>query len=210
MISIPRNGEDETTALKVMRDMAEVRQLATHTSARIPDFSEAMQKLIAEYETSRLRRFHDWFYSVEHDPKESWPHTYDFTNYDMLPSMVRSMFESPNDALLRPGCVKLVVGVLLALGWHPRHIGGFIRSRYERDYGWGRQWEHCDPATRADFYARLFTGLFVNRMDDLIQVAPGNPQDPLLPYQKSLLQRRQYERLASRPFHGLFSPQKDL
>lgn len=210
IISIPRNGEDETTALKMMRNVTEVRHLATHTSARIPDFSDAMEQLIEEYEASRLRRFHDWFYGVEHDPEEAWPHTYDFTSYDVLPEIVRAMLESPNDALLRPGCVKLVVGVLLSLGWHPRHIGGLIRSKYERDHGWGRQWEHCDPATRADFYARLFTGLFVTRLDDLIQLNPADPQDPLLPYQQSLFQRRQNERLASRPLHGLFSPQKDL
>ena len=51
---------------------------------------------------------------------------------------------------------------------HPRHIAGLIRSKYERDYGWGDQWAGFDPATRADFYARTFTAEFVTGIDNLI------------------------------------------
>ena len=48
---------------------------------------------------------------------------------------------------------------MLALGWHPRHIAGLICSKYDRDFGW-TQFVNVDPATRADFYTRVFAGLF--------------------------------------------------
>jgi hypothetical protein len=50
---------------------------------------------------------------------------------------------------------------MLSLGWHPRHIAGLIRSKYERDYGWGGKWHRYDATSRADFYTRLFAGLFM-------------------------------------------------
>ena len=56
---------------------------------------------------------------------------------------------------------------MLALGWHPRHIAGLITSKYARPFGW-TQFEGCDPATRADFYTRVFAGLFATGRDDLV------------------------------------------
>ena len=50
----------------------------------------------------------------------------------------------------------------------PRHIAGLIRSKYERNYGWGNHWYLYDAATRADFYARLFSGLLAAGRDGLI------------------------------------------
>jgi hypothetical protein len=41
-------------------------------------------------------------------------------------------------------------------GWHPRHVAGLIRSKFERDYGWGDHWLDYSPAMRADFYVRIF------------------------------------------------------
>ena len=29
-----------------------------------------------------------------------------------------------------------LVRVMLALGWHPRHIAGLVCSKYQRDFGW--------------------------------------------------------------------------
>jgi hypothetical protein len=56
----------------------------------------------------------------------------------------------------------------MALGWHPRHIAGLIRSKYERDYGWLAEWLIYDAATRADFYTRLFAGLIEVGRDELV------------------------------------------
>jgi hypothetical protein len=43
-------------------------------------------------------------------------------------------------------------------GWHPRSIAGLIRSKFERDYGWGAYWYRYDAAARADFYVRVLCG----------------------------------------------------
>ena len=109
----------------------------------------------------------------------------------------------------------------LSLGWHPRHIAGLIQSKFERDYGWGEIWAGYDPATRAEFYTRVFAGLVLARYDDLVDFncysareqctcyvadCPNN----LLRFRQSLLDRRKYERLARRPLHGLFLPTEHL
>jgi hypothetical protein len=117
--------------------------------------------------------------------------------------------------------VQRVVRVMLALGWHPRHIAGLIRSKYERNHGWGDQWHGYDPGTRADFYARVFAGQFVTGVDDLVDfncqsareegtcfVSPCD--DNLQHYRESLIERRTHERLACRPFNRLFLPAEHL
>ncbi len=64
---------------------------------------------------------------------DRWPQTYDRTPLDPLPPCARRILTQPNDALLKPAGIRHVVRSLLALGWHPRHIAGLIRSKYERD-----------------------------------------------------------------------------
>jgi hypothetical protein len=56
--------------------------------------------------------------------------------------------------------MRMVTRTMLALGSHPRHIAELIRSKLESDYGWESQWLDTDPATRADFYTGVFSGLF--------------------------------------------------
>ena len=96
-----------------------------------------------------------------------------------------------------------------------------IRSKYERDYGWGDQWRGYDPATRADFYARLFSGLFAAGVDDLIDFNCQSAREEgmcfvehcnenLLRFRSSLLDRRKHERLARRPINRLFLPDEHL
>jgi hypothetical protein len=67
-----------------------------------------------------------------------------------------------------PNNIQNIVRVLVSLGWHPRSVAGLIRSKYERDYGWGDTWLLYDAATRADFYTRLFCGLIADRVDNLV------------------------------------------
>ena len=180
-----------------------------------------MNLLAKAYLRSPLARFHNWFYSEEHDADALWPETYDLTPMDVLPPNVCYILKHPNDLLLRPGCVRLVVRAMLSLGWHPRHIAGLIRSKYERDYGWKDQWVGYDPATRADFYARAFTGEFVIGVDNLVDFNGKSAReeglcfiegctDDLEPFRNSLLYRRKYERLACRPLNGLFLPNEHL
>jgi hypothetical protein len=145
----------------------EADQLARRASVQIPEQSRGMEDLIASYRASALASFHDRFYQDEHDPPEVWPQTYDRIPLDPLPACARRLLEQPNDWLLKPAGIQLLVRVLLSMGWSPRHIAGLIRSKYERDYGWGATWHQYDAATRADFYVRLFAGLIATGLDRL-------------------------------------------
>ena len=140
---------------------------AKRASTKIPVQANAMERLAADYENSNERRFHDWFYSQHHESPDEWHKTYDLTPVEILPPCVGRILKEPNELLLRPSEIEMLVKSMLSLGWHPRHIAGLIRSRYERDYGWGAYWYVYDAGMRADFYTRLFTGLFVTWKDDL-------------------------------------------
>ncbi|MCE9611516.1 MAG: hypothetical protein K8R23_15065 [Chthoniobacter sp.] len=221
LVIIPLGDLSVPEALATRQNPAAAARLAETSWTAIPDASRAMKRLIRTYRTSRLARFHAEFYSQEHDAPGLWPETYDLTPLDALPPCARVILERPNDLLLRPACAQKLVRVMLALGWHPRHIAGLIRSKYERDHGWGDQWRGYDPATRADFYARVFAGLFIANGDDLTDfncqsarqegLCPiENCTENLLTFRMSLLDRRKYERLACRPFNRLFLPEEHL
>lgn len=126
-----------------------------------------MSALIAEYQQSDLADFHTRFYSLEHHHPETWPNTYDRLSMKDLPPCIQYILMHPNDLLQKPGGIRLVVRSLLALDWHPRHIAGLIRSKYERDYGWGHHWYTYDASLRADFYVRVFAGQIEVGLDNL-------------------------------------------
>lgn len=218
---IPVDKTEMNEAVELRQDVRAVSWLAQDASTVIPDASQGMEALIRAYKTSQLARFHDAYYAERHDAKSRWPETYDRTPMDTLPACVRFILQHPNDLLLRPACVAQVVRTFLAIGWHPRHIAGLIRSKYERDHGWGDQWEGCDPATRADFYARIFAGQVATGGDNLIDFNCQSAREEglcfvegcagnLETFKKSLLNRRHHERLAGRPFNGLFLPEEHL
>ena len=221
LFCLPMQGLELTEALELMRRPEEVSAHAQTGTTRIPDQSAATERLLDAYQESHLRRFHDWYYlEAPHGP-EKWPETYDRTPMGPLPACARYILEHPNDLLLQPSGIERVVRVLLSLGHHPRHIAGLIQSKYDRDFDWGGQWHGYDPASRADFYTRLFTGLFVTGTDDLIAFNSQSARehkllpdehcsDNLEPYRQSLLERRKHERLAHRPFNRLFLPGEHL
>jgi hypothetical protein len=201
MFMIPLHENDDRQGLFAMRDVGQVIELAQGGSVQIPDQSLATESLIAEYNHSKLAPWHDYFYSAQHDPCDTWPRTYDRTPLKSLPPCARCILEHPNERLLKPAGIQHVVRILLAVGWHPRHIAGLIRSKYERDFGWGGKWYYYDAATRADFYVRLFAGLSATGHDDLVDLncrscqekryCPGGwCSDNLLGFRDRLLARR--------------------
>lgn len=201
MIPIHEMGEEQ--GLLVMKSVSQVLELARRATVRIPEQQDGMQNLIATYLASPLARFHRKFYSAEHDPPEMWPSTYDRTPLDALTPCTRRLLKQPNEWLLKPGGIQHVVRSLMAVGWHPRHIAGLIRSKYERDFGWGYQWYLYDAASRADFYARLFSGLIAMGRDSLIDFNCRSTQEkgycPGGECRENLLDvRRKLERVASR------------
>jgi hypothetical protein len=188
-------------ALKVMRDPQAVAELSERATALVPDASAGMERLMGAYAASALAQFHQRFYAVEPDPPDAWPQTYDRTDLGQLPPCARFILEHPNDALLRPSGMRRIVAALLALGWHPRHAAGLIQSKFEREFGWGRLWEGYDPATRADFYTRMFAGLIAARYDELVDFNCRSAQEQrtchvpacqenLQPFKRSLSDRR--------------------
>jgi hypothetical protein len=105
---------------------------------------------------------------------------------------------------------------MLALGWHPRHIAGLIRSKYERDFGWGKYWYIYNAGCRADFYVRIFSGLFSTGRDDAVDFNCVSTREKgicctggdcsLHQFRNSLIERRKHDRLGDRPFNRLFLP----
>lgn len=214
LVVIPLENISWREGIPAMRDFATAQELARHSSTKIPDAGQSMQKLIDDYERSNVAKFHEWFYSQEPHPPERWAETYDQLPLEILPACARGVLERPNDLLLRPASIRRLVRVMLALGWHPRHIAGLITSKYARPFGW-TQFEGCDPATRADFYTRMFAGLFTTGRDDLIDFNCVSAQEQktcpllncsfnLLEFRQSALDRRAHDRLAHRPFNRLF------
>ncbi len=167
IIFIPVDKMDTRQGMRAMRDPDLAAKLAETISTSIPDHTIEMRRLLQHYMKSPLHAFHDHFYSEEHEPVPHWPLTYDMTHLEDLPEPARHALLFPNDLLLKPCNMQKVTEALLAKGWHPRHIAGLIRSKFERDYGWGDQWEGYSPAMRADFYVRIFAGKTVSLKDTL-------------------------------------------
>lgn len=201
--AIPLHEIDTRGALELRRSEGEVRSLARRACVRIPDQTLGTSKLVDEYMASRLRHFHEFFYATRHDPEEQWPRSYDQTPLDPLPPCVRHIIENPNDLLLKPAGMQLVARTFLAQGWHPRHIAGFIRSRFEKpEYGWGVGWADYDTATRADFYVRILIGQYetgIDRLEDFNCTStqekgfcchPDEPGSCLLLFCETLMERQ--------------------
>lgn len=167
--SIPLHEMDYRQAIKARQVEEDVLDLARRACVRIPLQEEGTARLLEAYLSSRLRRFHEFYYSVRHDPREDWPGTYDRAPLGVLPHCASHLLEHPNDLLLKPAGIQMVTRVMLAQGWHPRHIAGLIRSKFENpEHAWGAAWQDYEPGTRADFYTRLFAGLHLTGLDRLV------------------------------------------
>lgn len=218
---IPVDDFPLVDAIRTTRDPTRARELAASSRTTIPGATGGMARLIRDYLLSPLRRFHSWFYSHRQQPPAGWPDSKDSLSMDALPSCARLTLMQPNDALLKPSGMRLVTRVFLALGWHPRHISGLVRSKFEQDHGWGAQWRGYDPAMRADFYTRIFSGPFATHTDDIVDFnCQSSKEEGLCPlancpwnlarFRESALARRRYDNLAHRPLNRLFLPTKHL
>lgn len=166
LIVVPVVNGDEEAGLAAMGDLARASALASRVSTAIP--LAAMEELVERYAGSGLAAFHRRFEAEEPEPPERWPETYDRLDFKGAPLCIRRMLASPNDLLLQPAGIQILVRVLRAQGWHPRHIAGLLLSKYSRDYGWIPGLHFFEPGVRADFYTRLFAGLLAAGLDRLI------------------------------------------
>ncbi len=146
-------------------DFRKASDYAAKVETRIPDASKGCENLIRSYKRSQLYQFHKHFDSQEHDLPSDWEKTYDRFDLGKLPPCISHSLSFPNDNLLKPTNIQAITRVLLKEKWHPKHIAGLIRSKYERNYGWGNMWVRNDANLRADFYVRLFAGLLSDGTD---------------------------------------------
>jgi hypothetical protein len=167
--AIPLHEMDVQQALACRGDEQAVRELARRAGGKIPLQEKGTARMLAEYMGSKLRGFHREFYAMSHHPKDTWAETYDVMPLESLAPCVKLLLEYPNDRLLKPAGIQLVTRALLALGWHPRHIAGLIRSKFKNPaHNWGVDWAEYEAGTRADFYVRLFAGLWETGVDELV------------------------------------------
>jgi hypothetical protein len=203
--TVPLFEMDVQQALECRRNEERVLDLAQRASTKIPLQEKGTSKMMDDYMASRLREFHHYFYSAVHDPQVMWPFTYDHTPLENFPRCVADLLAWPNDRLLKPGGIQLVTRALLADGWHPRHIGGLIRSKFENPaFGWGVNWREYEPGTRADFYTRLFAGLWATGVD---KISDFNCQAVL---EKGICQRETSSECSLEPHYQILSYAHDL
>ncbi len=179
LVAIPDPG-DEEEGICLMRDLDLAAAFAHQTQTTIPDASLAMEGLVAAYEASELAAFHRRYEAQEPDPPELWFSSYDRIDLGALPACAARILEHPNDLLLQPGALQLLVRVLLAQGWQARHIAGLIRSRYERPYGWLKDFHFHDPTLRAEVYTRIFAGLIALGHDQAVDFNCTSTQEKRL------------------------------
>lgn len=140
--------------------------LARRASAVIPTQERGTARLLHDYLNSSHVAFHRDYYQISQDPPSAWEAGYRCFALETLPPCARHVLQQPNDLLLKPAAIQLIVRCLMAQGWPPRHIAGLIRSHFaDPSHDWGSRWVVYDPTRRAEFYTRLFAGQIVLQLD---------------------------------------------
>lgn len=165
MITLPRYAPNLHELLKIRTNFDAATEYARTSDTTIPESSPGVDRLISSYKRSQLYKFHKYFDSAEHDDPGKWQYTYDRFDISSLPPCVAHCLREPNPHILKPTNLQTLTRVLMKIGWHPKHIAGLVRSKLERNYGWGTQWFKYDAATRANFYVRIFSGLVNTGVD---------------------------------------------
>lgn len=196
-IVLPRGNETLFSMLEAGRGPDRAAQLSRRRSVSLPIATHGVTRLLEDYRRSPLARFHRDYYAIQPHPPTAWPDTYDQFDARTLPNCAAISLLHPNDLLLQPTYLQHVTRMLMARGWHPRHIAGLIHSRYAQDHGWGSRWTRIDPSTRADFDVRVFAGMLATGLDQVIDFNCKSAQDkglcPRMPCTFDL--RRDRERL---------------
>jgi len=165
--TVPRGNLDIRELYRIRRNLRAAAEHARGCSGTIPDASAGWERLIDDYRRSTLFAFHRDFDSVSQYPRSRWAATYLGLDLEKLPPCVAQALRNPNWSLLVPTNIRNLCRFFLSLGWHPKHIAGLLRARYEEDLGWDTDWNKYDPSTRADFWARVYCGMVCTGADDL-------------------------------------------
>ena len=164
VIVLPRDDQPVSEILGQREDPDRAAELAKDAEVAIPDVVDG-SAWVDEYLRGPVGRFHAEFDRGPQAEPGAWPFTYDTIDTDRWPPCLSLPLRHPNPALLQPGYIRTVALGLWTMGWHPRSIAGLVRSKYEREHGWGNLWLRYDAATRAEFYVRLFCGAVADGLD---------------------------------------------
>ncbi|MEA2081587.1 MAG: hypothetical protein U9O97_02470 [Elusimicrobiota bacterium] len=165
-LAIPRNDTPLKKIIETRTSPKKTIEYAKTVSCKIPDFSKELLNLLTSYEASKMGDIHRDFDGTRIHTEKEWPATYDALDPLSLPECTRLAVLLPNDNMLRPTNIQNLVRVLMFQGWHPKHIAGLITSKYARkQYNWTENWEKYDPASRANFYVRIFSDLLLTGLD---------------------------------------------
>ncbi|MEW5693342.1 MAG: hypothetical protein AB1765_08600 [Candidatus Hydrogenedentota bacterium] len=164
-ITLPRGGLSLDDLFELRRHFRNSANYAANCNCMIPASDQAFVKLIEEYKKSELYKFHQDFDKTQDDPWFDWHKTYNRFNLHDIPPCTRYALQFPNPHLMKPTNLQNLARCLLSIGWHPKHIAGLVRSKYEQDYGWGKSWDKYDAASRAFYYIRMFCGQVTTGLD---------------------------------------------
>ncbi|MDD5091899.1 MAG: hypothetical protein PHQ23_13410 [Candidatus Wallbacteria bacterium] len=149
------------------RNYAHTANMASGVHCNIPDAGKGVLKLIASYKKSQLYNFHQDFDRTEQEHFTRWHQTYDRFDLGRLPPCVSHALANPNPHLLQPTQLQTLVRVLAGRNWwHPKHIAGLIRSKYERNHGWEVDFHKYDANTWACTWTRIYAGMLADGADD--------------------------------------------
>jgi hypothetical protein len=174
-ISVPRytpcNG-NELSLEELFLNRRHFHNSANYAGAittEIPENSDGVWNLIQAYLKSSLYAFHRDFDETDQDSPDHWRFTYDRFDDSNLPPCVAQILRDPNPNLLQPTQLQTLIRTLCSRGWwHPKHVAGLIRSKYERDHAWEIDWRKYDPAMWANVWTRFYAGLLADGTDGKI------------------------------------------
>jgi len=185
MATVPRHRETLPALISGQRGLRHAVRSARHRPAEIPIVSAGLDRVLDDYESSPLARFHRRFYEVPPGPPGQFEALAASRQWRTLPECVVGPLLQPNDRLLQPAVIQHVTRALMAEGMAPRAIADIIQSRYAADFNWGDRWRWLDRRTRAEFDVRVFAGLLVGGIDRGVDfncrsaqekdVCPGTP-----------------------------------
>ncbi|MEW6326159.1 MAG: hypothetical protein AB1487_00960 [Thermodesulfobacteriota bacterium] len=174
LFSVPRQLRDAELPLTKILDMRTNAEETVHwaesVTAYLPDQPRGMARLINGYKKSRLYAFHLEYDAARQDNASGWPRGYDRLDLSSIPPCVGQSLRCPNPLLLQPTNLRTIVRVLMAIGWHPKHIAGLAYSKYARDFGWDVNFRRYDANRWANVWVRIYAGMIITGVDGLLDL----------------------------------------
>ena len=170
-LTLPFWSLDEYDAIALKRieevemcatDFEYAAALAERVDCQIPTAAWAVDRVIDNIVDSPLGSFFEYFDCEHHNHHWDWDSTYfNPTVLDDLPPCVCHSLAYPEPHLLKPTNLQRLVRVLDSMGWHPKHIGGLIFSRYT-----SMSWGYYNAEKRANYWAEQYAAPIFDGTDD--------------------------------------------